>query len=225
MQVAGGAVEAGVAEGEDAAVGRHQPVALAVGRGGHPHDGLVEVQVAGGAVEAGVAEGEDAPVGRHQPVALAIGRGGHADDGLVEGVPAHASVERGTEGEDAAVGGGQAVAGRGRARHRAAGLPGLAGVRVDHQRRLVDGLEGARRHLLELVDEGARPGRIGRPAEVPVGAVVRQDQAVLLHGPEDDLRLGRVAGDVVTGLQPEAGAHGREVRIAGGSPLHGGPAR
>ena len=49
---AGGAVEAGVAEGEDAAVGGHQPVALAVGRGGHAHDGLVEVDAAGRAVEA-----------------------------------------------------------------------------------------------------------------------------------------------------------------------------
>ena len=40
--VAGRAVEAGVAVGEDAAVGGHQPVALAVGRRGHSDDGLVE---------------------------------------------------------------------------------------------------------------------------------------------------------------------------------------
>ena len=44
---AGGAVEAGVAEGEDAAVGGHQPIALPSGVDGHPHDGLVEVDVAG----------------------------------------------------------------------------------------------------------------------------------------------------------------------------------
>jgi hypothetical protein len=93
-------------------------------------------------------------------------------------------------------------------------LAGLSRVRIDHQRRLVDRLERAGRHLLELVDEGARPGRIGRPAEVPVGAVVGQDQAVLLHGAQHDLGLGRVARDVVAGLEPEAGTHGREVRVA-----------
>ena len=36
--VAGGAVELGVAEGEDAAVGGDQPVAAAVGGGGHADD-------------------------------------------------------------------------------------------------------------------------------------------------------------------------------------------
>ena len=39
---AGRAEEGGVAVGEDAAVGGHQPVALAAGRGGHADDGLVE---------------------------------------------------------------------------------------------------------------------------------------------------------------------------------------
>ena len=51
VDAARGAVEVGVAEGEDAAVGRHEPVAVAVGRGGHADDGLVEVNAAGGAVE------------------------------------------------------------------------------------------------------------------------------------------------------------------------------
>ena len=37
---AGGPEELGVAEGEDAAVGGHQPVAAALGHGGHAHDGL-----------------------------------------------------------------------------------------------------------------------------------------------------------------------------------------
>ena len=63
----------GVAEGEDAAVVGDQPVAAAVGGGGHADDGLVEGDAAGGAVEAGVAEGEDAAVVGHQPVALAVG--------------------------------------------------------------------------------------------------------------------------------------------------------
>jgi hypothetical protein len=69
VQAAGRAVEHGVAVVEDAAVGGHQPVAPAVGRGRHPDDGLVEVQAAGRAVERGVAVVEDAAVGRHQPVA------------------------------------------------------------------------------------------------------------------------------------------------------------
>ena len=107
----------GVAEGEDAAVGRDEPVAVA-GRGRcHADDGLVEGDGAGGAVEDGVAEGEDAAVGRDQPVAVA-GRGRrHADDGLVEGDGAGGAVEDGVaEGEDAAVGRDEpvAVAGRGR---------------------------------------------------------------------------------------------------------------
>ena len=78
------AVEGGVAEGEDAAVGGHQPVAAAVGGGRHGHDGLGEADAPGGPVEAGVAEGEDAAVGGHQPVAAAVGGGGHAHDGLVQ---------------------------------------------------------------------------------------------------------------------------------------------
>ncbi len=65
------------------AVGGHQPVAAAVRRGGHAHDGPVEVDVAGRAVEGGVAEGEDAAVGGDLPVAAAVRGGGHAHDGLV----------------------------------------------------------------------------------------------------------------------------------------------
>ena len=71
LEVAGRPVEAGVAEGEDAAVGGHQPVPAAVGGGRHAHHRLGEPEVARRAVEAGVAEGEDAAVGGHQPVALA----------------------------------------------------------------------------------------------------------------------------------------------------------
>ena len=48
---AGGSVEVGVAEGEDAAVGGDEPVAVAGGCGGDADDGLVEVRGAGGAVE------------------------------------------------------------------------------------------------------------------------------------------------------------------------------
>ena len=117
-QAAGGAVEGGVAVGEDAPVGGHQPVALAVGGGGHPHDGPVERQTAGGAVEGGVAVGEDAPVGGHQPVALAVGGGGHPHDGPVEGRTAGGTVEGGVAvGEEVPVGGPERVGLR-RGQHR-----------------------------------------------------------------------------------------------------------
>ena len=62
VTAAGRAVEAGVAEGEDPAVGGHQPVALAVGGRGHAHDGLVEGEATDRPVEAGVTESEDRPV-------------------------------------------------------------------------------------------------------------------------------------------------------------------
>ncbi len=73
-------MEAGVAEGEDAAVGGHQPVAAGIGRGRHPHDRAVECHRTGRAVEPGVAEGEDAAVGGRQSVTRktlgAVGRCG-----------------------------------------------------------------------------------------------------------------------------------------------------
>ena len=98
-------VEPGVAEGEDAAVGRHQPVAAAVGGGRHAHHRLVEPDVPRRPVEAGVAEGEDAAVGGHQPVALGRGRRRHAHDRLVERPAPHGAVEPHLpEREDAAVG-------------------------------------------------------------------------------------------------------------------------
>src|SRR5207302_282856 len=112
LYVPGRALEQGVAEGEDAAVGRHQPVAAAVVGRSHAHDRLVQLDVARAAEEPAVAEGEDPPVGRHVPVPLAVRSVGHADDGLVEGdVPGRAE-ELGVlaEVEYAAVGGGHAVA-------------------------------------------------------------------------------------------------------------------
>ena len=64
----GAAVEPGVAEGEDAAVGRHQPVALPVGGGGHADHRFVQRDVARAAVERRVAEGVDAALGVIDPV-------------------------------------------------------------------------------------------------------------------------------------------------------------
>ena len=56
-----GADEPGVAVGEDATVGRHQPVAVAVGRGRDADDGALEREVPRRAVELRGAEGEDPP--------------------------------------------------------------------------------------------------------------------------------------------------------------------
>ncbi len=72
MDAPGAPVEAGVAEVEDAAVGGHLPVPLAVRGRRHADDGCVERLAAHGAVELGVAEGEDAAVGRDLPVPAAI---------------------------------------------------------------------------------------------------------------------------------------------------------
>ena len=99
-----GAVEGGVAEAEDAAVGGDHPVAVPVGRRGDADDGPVQPQRARRAVEVGVAETEDAAVGRHQPVAAAVGRRRHADDGCVERAAERAVVLGGPEVPDLAVG-------------------------------------------------------------------------------------------------------------------------
>ena len=69
FDVAGGAVEVGVAIREHPAVGGDQPVALSVCGGGDPDDGLVEFDVGGGAVEVGVTERVDLTVGGDEPVA------------------------------------------------------------------------------------------------------------------------------------------------------------
>ena len=66
---------------------------------------------------------------------------------------------------------------------------------------------------LSSLTSATGPAVVRRPAEVPVGAVVGQDQPVLLHGAQHHLGLGRVARDVVAGLEPEAGPHGRQVRV------------
>ena len=84
MDGAGGAVELRVAEGEDATVGSHHPVALSIGGGRHADDGLVQMDGPGRAVEIGVAVGEHTAVGRHHPVPAARRRRRHAHDGLVE---------------------------------------------------------------------------------------------------------------------------------------------
>ncbi len=62
-------MEGGVAEGEDAPVGGHQPVATTVGSGSHADHRLVEGETIGGAEERRPAEGTDPTVATGDPVA------------------------------------------------------------------------------------------------------------------------------------------------------------
>src|SRR5579875_3423400 len=104
-------IVAGVAEGEDAAIGSDEPVAAPVGGGSNAHYGPVEVDVPRGAIKARVAEGEDAAIGSDEPVAAPVGGGSNADYGPVEvDVPRGAIKARVAEGEDAAIGSDEPVA-------------------------------------------------------------------------------------------------------------------
>ena len=99
-----GPVEAGVAEAEDASVGCHFPVPVAVGCRRHAHDRGVQGLAAHGP-RSWRRQAEDATVGRHFPVPLAVGRRRHAHDRRVKGLATHGSVEAGiAETEDASVG-------------------------------------------------------------------------------------------------------------------------
>src|SRR5579875_1838141 len=73
------AEERGVAEGEDPAVGGHQPVALAARGGGHAHDGPRQVDLLRVPVEGTVAVGEDLAEGGDHGIAHGVGGGGHAN--------------------------------------------------------------------------------------------------------------------------------------------------
>ena len=121
MLCAGAAEKRRVAEGEDAAVGGHQPVAVAVGSRRHADDRLVEVNRSGAAVELRVPVGEDTAVGRDQPVAVLVRRRRHAHHRTVEMDAAGGAEEaRVGEAEHAAVAGGHpvAAAARSEAHHR-----------------------------------------------------------------------------------------------------------
>ena len=112
MDPAGGAVEHGIAEAEDPAVGSDEPVALAGDRRRHADDRLVEPQVAGRPVEAGGAEGEHASVPAQEPVPLARRVPGEADDRSVQSLPDGAArVGQIAERDDLAQSGRDPVAG------------------------------------------------------------------------------------------------------------------
>ena len=76
-----GAVEAGIAEGEDPAVGGHEPVAAVIGRRRDPDHRTLEGQRPRRPVELRRTEGEDPAVGADQPVTVLARRSSGA--GLV----------------------------------------------------------------------------------------------------------------------------------------------
>ena len=230
---AGRAVEVGVAEGEDAAVGGHLPVAAAVGGGGHAHHRSVQRKGAGRPVEVGVAEGEEAAVGGHLPVAAAVGGGGHAHHRPVEVLPAHRPVEPGVaEGEQPAVGGDVpvplVVAGRCHPDDRlgevtGTGLvqpPGQLGVLVEHRPRPLAQRVPARAGDLVVLDD---PGVLGvvpgdGDADGPVGVVGDHGRVLQPDGPGaqgghhlcappvvDDQAVGRRDQHVVVAAPGEVG--------------------
>ena len=73
----------------------------------------------------------------------------------------------------------------------------------------IDGLEIAAAQPVQLVQVVVVPAVVGRAAEVPVGAVVGHDHAVLFQGAQDLLVHGRKYGDVHSGFQAQAQPHGR----------------
>ena len=82
------------------------------------------------------------------------------------------------------------------------------------QARLVDGVELRRRDGLQLADDlvagGCTPPIVSAAAEIPVRAVVGEDEAEVLKSMQDDLCVGCEAGDVEGRTEPEPGAHRRE---------------
>ena len=98
----------GVAEGEQAAIARHDQIAAAVWREHHPHH-VRDVSTHAGdrPVVMGVPEGEQSPVGTNHPVAVVVLCGCHADDvrDVVADAGHRAVVLRIAKREDTAVAG------------------------------------------------------------------------------------------------------------------------
>ena len=84
-----GAVVLGVAVGEDAAIGRVEPIAAVVRCRHYADDRALQVQAPGGSVELGRAEAEDAAVRADQPIAPLARRMESVNEaGLPEAPPA-----------------------------------------------------------------------------------------------------------------------------------------
>jgi len=115
MVAAGRAIEPGVTEGEDPAIGRDQPVALAVPGRHRSNIGLTRATPPVEPWNPALRRRRPA-VGRDQPVATRIRAGRHAHDRFVQGDATSGSAEADVaEVEHAAIGRDQPVAGwRGR---------------------------------------------------------------------------------------------------------------
>src|ERR671931_2953228 len=121
----------------------------------------------------------------------------------------------------AVVGGGTERPDSGRRAPRPAGAP------RDHARGGVDRDERTGRNALQLVQQLVGPSLVHGPLEVPVGAVVREDKAVVLHRLQHHPGGGPEPRQVVRTLEPEPGTHRRAARgadtpvVAGGAPPAG----
>src|SRR5918995_7512810 len=91
---------------------------------------------------------------------------------------------------------------------RAAGAVGeRRGVGRDLASRGIHRDERSRRHPLELVDEPIGPAIVDGPLEVPVAAVVGDDQSEAFHRAQDDLALLAEPADVVPAPEAEPRPH------------------
>src|SRR5918994_939055 len=91
---------------------------------------------------------------------------------------------------------------------RAAGAVGeRRGVGRDLASRGIHRDERSRRHPLEVVDEPIGPAIVDGPLEVPVAAVVGDDQSEAFHRAQDDLDLLAEPADVVPAPEAEPRPH------------------
>ena len=158
-EVSGRAVERGVPEGEDTAVGGDEPVPAAVGRRGRADDRFVQCGATFGAEERGAEREHTAVGGDHRvPTGRRIGRDG--DDGLVEHERAGRAPERRVpEREDTPVGADEPVAAAvRRGRHRHDGSVRLGARQVTERRRP----EGPHRVWSDRAGRSCRAGRARR---------------------------------------------------------------
>ena len=173
-QAAHRAEELGIPEGEDPAVGCHQPVALTVRCRRHRHDRLIEMDVPRRTEEPGVAEGEEPPIGRHLPIPSPTWGRGEADNALSQRLAAHGAVEgRITEGEQTTV-------------RRNLPVPAAAGCRRHPDHRQCERL-AAHRAEEPGIPEGEDPA-VSRP--VPVAPSIGRRR----HGDDGRVQVARRSG-------------------------------
>lgn len=103
------------------------------------------------------------------------------------------------------------------------GICASGDVGVGVEGRNLDDIEVGGGGAVEEMEVAVVPVIVGRAADIHRGAVVGEDQAIFLHGVEDDLIRGGITGSVEAGFEAQARAHGRRVGVgAGGGPVRGG---